>query len=721
MQASSNWKKLNVGRLFYLGTLLFAVFAVKLLPPGAWRLLPALLLLVLLPLISWINLFPGPIKFIDRLCLTVGWLSAVQSLLLLILHYLPGFIPADLWLGCLVVLSLLPFLWGSRANLLLFEQTSLEQTSLEQTSLKIRALWTNQTVRHCILILFVSLAFRGPWLGYKEFQGDEAIVMVRAADAIVGDDAELFLHQKGPLEILAPLGLWVLTGRITEGWARVPFLLANLCSIVTLYALGRRWFDARTGLWAGLLLSLVGFHIGFGRIVQYQSFVVLFALLSLLATDYYYHYSARKSGGERPVWLLPLAALLLAVGLLAHYDAVLFLPAIVWLVISLAWQEKRVDRTAWLGAVGGGSLTLLLFYLPFLLNPNFAGTFSYLLNERVGTESTGEVGAVWRMLTFYNSTYFIIGVLLLALLGLIPLFFDPEYRSARGRAVSGALLCLTFVPLLFYTLIVTDPRTHIYTFFPGLVLLAGLGISQIERCLSDTSIGLQLARLGLGSWLLVSGWYVWLMFTFAPAEIQRNWETARPVGYWTSWEAPPQFGLFGFPYQAGWRSMGHYLDTLGQPFLYGSNEEQEVTMWYTGQAPRTHCSHYDLFLRAEEVQDAVPYDENRVAAMQTLWIGMVDTVPKLELLAEDNGRFRPEIPLLQTADGDSLWQAPHEVARPTTGGTFPADLRFGDQARLIGYDLDLSDATPGGEAIVTLYWEGLRPIDTQLSGLCAAL
>ncbi|MCZ7668408.1 MAG: hypothetical protein M5U34_15050 [Chloroflexi bacterium] len=50
---------------------------------------------------------------------------------------------------------------------------------------------------------------------------------MRAAAMITGDEAEIFLHQKGPVEILLPLSLWTLAGSINEFWARLPFCLGQ--------------------------------------------------------------------------------------------------------------------------------------------------------------------------------------------------------------------------------------------------------------------------------------------------------------------------------------------------------------------------------------------------------------------------------------------------------------------------------------------------------------
>jgi 4-amino-4-deoxy-L-arabinose transferase-like glycosyltransferase len=300
-------------------------------------------------------------------------------------------------------------------------------------------------------------------MGYKEIQGDEGVILVRAAAALTGDDAELFLHQKGPMEILLPLMTWGVTGAFNEFWARLPFLWAGLLGVAALTLLARRWFNGRVAFIAGLLFAIMGFGIAFSRIIQYQTLVMLWGLLALLTATRY-----REEG--RPLDLY-VTAVFLAGGLLAHYDAVLVVPAVGWVLGS---GERGVARGEWhvrewviAGLLGAGVLGL--FYAPFALNPNFGRTVRYLLNDRVGTEAglTDWSGtAVWQMMTFYNSTYFIVGLMGLLLVGL--------WRLWRHR--EGGSAVLTFlVPALFYVFVVSDPRTHVYTIFPGAIILAAVG------------------------------------------------------------------------------------------------------------------------------------------------------------------------------------------------------------------------------------------------------
>ncbi|MEM9980008.1 MAG: glycosyltransferase family 39 protein, partial [Cyanobacteria bacterium P01_D01_bin.2] len=443
-----------------------------------------------------------------------------------------------------------------------------------------------------LLPLLIALTMRLPWFGYREIQGDEGIVLVRAADALLGDRVEMLLHRKGPMEILLSMGVWGLAGEIDDVWVRLPFLLCNLLSLLLFYALVHRWFGRTVAVVATSLLAIMGFHVAFSRVVQYQSLVMMWGIGATLAAERY-----RLSGRA---WELLLSAILLAAGLLSHYDAVLFAPAI----LLLCFSRWRVDQTFPLRQIGAatavGALMLASFYIPFAFGPDFQNALGYLLDERVGTESGGSLADVWQMVTFYNSSWYIVGLIGFALAGSVAL----QQRSESGW-MRGGIAAFALVPLLFYTAVVSVPRTHVYTFFPGIIVMAALGIEWIseKRAALPRLYGASWAGLaGLAGWFLLCASYIWLLFTWGPAEIQRNWAEKRPnqILYWTTWDSPPEFGLFGFPYQAGWRNMRQAdLDGL----VYASNEEAEITNWYMAQAQRTHCNTADIFLLAQNVQD----------------------------------------------------------------------------------------------------------------------
>ena len=61
-----------------------------------------------------------------------------------------------------------------------------------------------------------------------------------------------------------------------------PLPLANLAGLLALFVLGWAMFGPVAGWSAAMLLAVEGYLIGFARIVQYQSVVVLMTVLTVL-------------------------------------------------------------------------------------------------------------------------------------------------------------------------------------------------------------------------------------------------------------------------------------------------------------------------------------------------------------------------------------------------------------------------------------------------------
>jgi hypothetical protein len=651
---------------------LIGVTAVALLAPFSlpWPQLLAFLLLFVWPVFSWSRCLAGDDA--ERVVLSVALVMALNMLLVLLLAYWPGAMVRPYQLIVHTLLAALPLIINRKTEPIVRE----------------KSIWLP-----VLLLILLVVGLRVANLGYSEFQGDEGVIMVRAAAIITGDDAEIFLHQKGPVEILLPLGLWNLAGSMNEFWARLPFAWAGIWAVLAVALLARRWFDRPTGIIAGTLLAIVGFAVAFSRIVQYQSLVMLWGALAVLAAVRY-----AADGRRVDLWL---TAVFLGTGLLAHYDAVLVVPAVGWILLKHLWQTKRFDWQAWGSAFVSGAIILAIFYIPYVLNPNVGQTGRYLIQGRLGAGNgqgllSWSGPEVWQMVTFYNSLYFVAGLIGLLLLGVWVLW---------RRKVGETAVLFFVVPFLFYLFIVADPRTHVYTFFPGAVILAAVGVVYLWQK-SDTR-PIRYALLGgLALFWLVSANYVYLLFVDNTPERQRNWVAERPSNYPTTWDELPLYGLFGFPHQAGWRAVRPLLNAADYP--YASNEEREVTTWYMAQSPRTHCPNFATFILTENAQDEIPYDpvwldemvlqyEVTVNGRTSLWVYGTEPVTAVQTIETS-----PE----------KQWLTPREAAPPSANPANKLNVVLGDnQVRLLGYDLDLAHAHSGGQIVVTLYWQALAPFD----------
>jgi 4-amino-4-deoxy-L-arabinose transferase-like glycosyltransferase len=610
-----------------------------------------------------------------------------------------------------------------------------------------------------LLILLISLILRLANLNYSEFQGDEALVMISAAEALEGHEDALFLRSKGPAEVLLPMALWRLTGVINESIPRLPFTLAALMAILTIYALGRQLCGAAVGWLAAGFFGLNGFMVAFGRIVQYQALVVWFSALAFLFVLSY--------AATRQHRYALLGGLCLGAGLLAHYDAILVLPALGWLLISAEFSATPCGEKPVLSTLTGSIKAALLFtaaflsmalpfYLPYLLDPQANRTGAYV-SQRIGNELRNNLPDFFHFNTFYSSSYYIMltGLLILALLAwwiwqghrhyrpmtlllvglILVIIFQPNlsHFDTLDLAVlpfailflaaflvlplAGglqALLLWLAVPFLGYNFIVALGLTHIYTTVPAWSLLAAMGWYQLidlplRRLASSRPAWFTRTVLGVG--LVLSTIFLWNAFVRHDVEYWQDYPAGNLWFYWNPYETPPKAGFFGFAHRAGWKAIGQKISAGELSGDYGSNEEPDVTTWYTRGAPRACDPQPEFYFLAADLIDPVDLPAEVITASY-------GEVGKIVLPNQKQTRIMQQLPTtldLDRLDEAGLARQFDQSARPaafarSARGSHPAQANFGNLVQLIGYDIDIRRAQPGGRVPVTLYWQPLASI-----------
>lgn len=270
---------------------------------------------------------------LEQITLVIGAGFALMVITILFLSYLPGgldfvvvLVTFDLLILVLLAennLDILPKLCGKwRTNHPNLHADTDDRNEADQVSSPIDGQSHPWLLIGTLLVLLVGVYFRFANLGYSEFQGDEARAILRAAAVIQGYDDVLFLHRKGPTEILIPAFVYVLTGQLTEATARFLFAFANLTALFTLLILGTRLLGPLAGWIAAMFLTFDGHFIAFARIVQYQSIVFL---ISVLVITMFYHLVSQLENSEsrnqdfQIFCGLTLTTLLFSVGLLSHY------------------------------------------------------------------------------------------------------------------------------------------------------------------------------------------------------------------------------------------------------------------------------------------------------------------------------------------------------------------------------------------------------------------
>lgn len=743
---------------WWLATALLALLAHGILLTPTPLLLKALATLILaafLPgalFVEWlVGRSTAPPTPWERILYSVGTGYANMVLVMLGLSYLPGgvaqwqtLLAFDLVLGALMVL-----LW-------LQPRVGTPAPQHEQFAVPFN---------RCLLIGLLSLGLIGGFLrltnlGYAEFQGDEARLALRAAEIIQGYENALLIHKKGPTETLLPTVIYVMADRLNEVTARLPFSVANLTGLFALFLLGRWLFGPAAGWAAAILLALDGYLVAFGRVVQYQSIVFLMDVLVVLVFVRLWRHP------KALVPYLTLAAILLATGLLSHYEAALVLFPVSYLLWRI-WREGTplvtLARSLPVPILIGG-LLLTSFYLPFVLHPAFYDTYYYLTDYRMGGGRIfNHLAEFFARTTLYSSTYYVltlIGLSVIGLLarygrlrprglgwllglaflaGLITTFFRPTWLQIGETDwiwtfFTAALVIAWFTPqfppgermvwlwfggpmilALFFTAI---PNTHVYSFFIPWTLLGGMMLGKgwawlVRRV--QVPAARWVAVPAAVALIAIFGFYEYWLFVYNGVEVLRTWPEHRPRGYWTVYDMPVEVAIFGFPNNNGWKVVADLYDKGTLRGNYATNARDVTAEWYT--RGRFFCPGDDLnyFMLVHPVEPTLRDEylelRNSIENEHELYGEVfVEGEPKLRIYQRTVANLEPRQLYLEDVEArfDQELATPRfERIGPVTPAMIrnPVNYRFGDSIWLRGYRFADDDARPGEVLQVTLYWE----------------
>jgi len=711
-----------------------------------------LILLCLLPGFLFIHLLFSPSglsDLLERIVLSSGVGYCFLVLGTLGIHYLPG--PITPHLVLLIYDSIVLFLL-----ILCFGRTGGKPDPLSQN-----------VVLQIVLLVALASLFRLTYLGYSEFQGDEAKLMLRAAEIIRGGDDVLFLHKKGPVEILIPALFYSLSYRTNEFVARVPFALSSLIGLTALYLLGRRMFNQFSGFTAALLLAVEGYSVAFSRIVQYQSVVFMMMVLSIFC-----FYKFLRSDGDDYRYPV-LGSLFAGVGLLAHYDAFFALPVNAYLFFRKAkdegWGAREWVRLA-MPPVIVLALVTFSFYLPFILHPHFQNTYTYITEGRI------REGILYNNLTdffmrstFYNSTYYVLFMVFLVagwvigqlraaftkppLTFLLPALFIAGLTSVSlfpswwhvGKldlaifffaAILLALFAFPQVslelkasllwfagPSLVYFFMIGKVRTHYYGMFFPWALIVGTVIDNWRGSIWRISRARKAVLSAVGVFavalMLVFACYIYMVFVRHDPEYKRTYPEHKNRFYWTVYSEIPREGYFGFPYRAGWKVIGYLYDQGILKGDYDSNEENLITTWYTRAELRCPSDPQYYFV-AKNVQDVrrIPLASIEktyelagtvfVNGEPKLWIYQKSPVSPVNYRL---GQYASVYDSQVTAPVFRL--EPPWDASPHLSIQYPMEVNLDHKVRLLGFDLDREMTEPGGALLLTLYWQAIAEMEVD--------
>ena len=711
-----------------LGVLIGGVL-VSVALPTAYRDMCTLMVWFVVPGIMWsIALWSTKDECLEQVVSGFGITYVLNTMILLILQYFPGPLPPGSAYICLAICVAFP------VALILKRRKSLELTQI-----KIR--WP------LILILLVGSFFRVGNAAYSEFEGDEALILLQAAESIGGRDDMLFWHKKGPVELLIPMLTWLGHGTVNEAIVRLPFIVMSVLFIVGSFLLSQRWQGKYAQVYVAGLVALNGYFIAYGRIAQYQSVVICMITLAFLCLE---------RGKPKDVFL---AGVFAGFAVLAHYDAVMALPALAYRFLTLS-QSKWTSKVFWtqtaLVTIGGVSI-ILPFYGPFLLSSGFSMAFSYLVGSRIGDGFLhNNLSNFVSVDAFYNSSYYLLSMSLLVFItGLrgwqrysskwvrllifvvivacvttfiwsdmwkstsINWAFSPFFLLfmagflAPQHSHSQRTLWLWFgVPFLFYLFIVKDPRTHVYNIFPAWILLAAETLDIGSRWVLKRSHSVILGYwVAIGLVAIVLAGYPYFAFVSVGHDYIGHYPMTRPTFYKSLADVIPNNVYFGFPRYLGWKAIGQLYERGELQGSYASNQIPRITHWYTRYAPRTHCPHPDYYLIADPhplILDSVEISKDILAEdYQLAGLVTVRDTPTIYIYERDRDDISPTVYRAEDiASGfDQLTALDRWVGGAIPRQYVPTDIRFENGIRLLGYHIPEYHVAPGDTFPLTLYWE----------------
>ncbi len=713
----------------------------------------------------------------ERVLLGLAAGAALFPLVMLFLSYLPGPLSLLQVLAAFDLLTAGAALWGwlwvprhaGNAGRLL-TGPGYGKPSPRGT----RPVWTLWPTLALLSVLLLTAYFRLANLGYAELQGDEAKVVLHAIAALQGDEDVLFVHRRGPADVLAPALVATLDTPLTESLLRLPFALISIVVVGILFLLGQAVRSTMTGWLAGLLLAGEGLFVAFARIVQYQAFIHLSAAGTLYLLFLLYRAVEEDRGVINRRLLrnyLLLAALFFSTGLLAHYEAVIVVfPAayLLWRMVRNGLPPGELARGLIWPAMVSLAVTLA-FYLPFFLDPRFQETVA-----RYSEKVVGDFQAIFDHLalllergSFYN--FYLSFWLMLALLGFYPL--QAYWRDARaGRRIIGIvgmlalwaamarvllspvpesmatpllvgvfllvalfapkattgerMLWLWLGPAMFLSLfLIRDPNLHFYIFFAPWALLVAIVLDGGWLALRG-ALPLRAAQALAGAlvllFLLPRLAYAHQLFIRHDVEIQRNWPTQAALPGWMEGSDPAGHPIFGFPHNSGWKTVGMLYDAGVLQGSYNTNIRDWIGAWYTRSAEL--CEENPDWVILETVERPEDQAELR-EAMGDRYVkrGEIYVGDRLgiELYGRNHEHVEPPVryqaeEYAAAFDQDLADPDLHPVVPELDPDLDPVYYRFGDELALTGYRLYRDEAQPGDALSLLLRWELLAAPEQDL-------
>ncbi|HZB91567.1 MAG TPA: glycosyltransferase family 39 protein [Stellaceae bacterium] len=315
-----------------------------------------------------------------------------------------------------------------------------------------------------------------------------------------------------------PMVAWLiaLTTRVfggdSEAAIRLSAPLLHFGAALVLYALARRLYDARTGMWSAIAYATLPGVSASAAIMSTDA-----PLLFCWTVALYAFVRAREPGGER-WWIM--AGIAAGLGLLSKYEMAYWLLSA--LLFLLLFRDERRHLKRYLGTV----VIALLFYAPNFAW-NAANGFVSYLHTRDNADLAGPLFHPAMFLEFLGSQFGVFGPIFFAALILVVVLARRSLADRRA-----ALLATFALPWLAMLLVASflsraQPNWSAPTYVSATVLVVAWLLARGRAALVTAGVALDLvlAVAAFGAHDLLPAIGVDLPIRYDPLHRLRGWRT----------------------------------------------------------------------------------------------------------------------------------------------------------------------------------------------------
>jgi len=506
-----------------------------------------------------------------------------------------------------------------------------------------------------IVVFLLSSFLRLVNLGYSDYQGDEikAFYLPKSGQSL---SSFLMNQKKGPVQFLITYVIKIFDPLYeNQFFTRLPFAIAGIFAVVFFYKFVKIHFGNKIAFYSSLFFATNGFFIAFSRIVQYQSFVILFAILCL------YFLSLANEDKKYRLSGIYLGLLCWAISILSHYDGVFIFPFVFYLLFKWFRNPQIVKKDKILTFVSAGIISaglLATFYFPFFRNIGESTTDYW--SSRISGVTSGKISSSKYLFRVYQPIYALQIYFILAALGgffIVLGFFSDlilkikklpsfvtyffSYTTDIMRSISKdklRIICLflwIFINVIFLEKYVYISGTHIYNYIIPSFILLGFGIVAIESFIFKI-FEIQLVKIFnfLGIFLVFLFLTAQSYAIFINNEQEYPWENKNFL-IWTLRKPDESYhlSLFGFPYYRDWEGIRNFAKLHPELQAYSTNEKKEISSYYLKFDRNYEKS--GIYVYVKSPQSFIEVIENEKAAY---WVEKYD--PAYTLTRNGSDRVR---------------------------------------------------------------------------------